>query len=192
MYTHAQSKHILTAVLSFGRNGHGNPIRTTFEYAGWRANTRYSARTQRSDFEIPSHIYQCYLRHHTHGQTRQLFEKPYFLWVHLHTVFTQIWSCWYKISTSLNQASSVKRLKDVREAWKPFSLHTCSVPVSFIRLICCLWGKLESWPIMCVYKVIVDCVLRYERMWSKREKIRWVACLIWQGVPQNMSFIVQM
>lgn len=172
------TQHILTVVYSICRNGHGNPVRTTFECAGWRANMRYSACTQHSDFEIHSHEHQHYLHYHTHGQTQQLLEKPYFLWVHLHTVFTQIWSCWYKISTSLNDASSVERYQDERCPWslKATFLHTCIVPFFFIYCIRSLWGRLKSGTIMCVCEVIVDNVLRCDRNVIKSTRKKEIRC----------------
>ncbi len=48
---------------------------------------RYGARTQHPDFEIHSRMHRHY---RAHGQTQQLLEKSYFLWVRLYTVFTQI------------------------------------------------------------------------------------------------------
>lgn len=65
-----------------------------------------------------------------------------------------------------------------RSPWslKTIFLHTCTVPVFFIYLLCSLWGRLKGGTIMCVGKVIVDSVLRYEGNVIKSTREIW-----WDG-----------
>lgn len=106
-HTHVWSKPSLILVHSFGRNGHGNPIRMTFECAGWRANMRYRAHTQHWHWDQLSHASTLSTPSHAWRDTTAVREAISSGCTCLHTVFTQIWSCWYRISISLYYSSTV-------------------------------------------------------------------------------------
>lgn len=106
-------------------------------------------------------------------------KKPYFLWVHLHVLFTQIWSCWYGISTTLNHASSVKRYpapKTSVKLEKPFFRHTCIVPTPLINSVsfaaCGVDQKVEQ---LCEYIKWWLTVFPETEMWSDPQRFSEMA-----------------